>query len=162
MNVRFKFLDPNAQVPRKGYPNSAGFDLYPLIAGIIPPRSRVNIPLGFATEFSPGFVALVDDRGGTGNSGLTHLAGVIDADYRGEWQVIIYNTTDEPYKYDRHKGIAQVMFIQIENPDFVTVDTLGISDRGDGKFGSSETPPPVKRIIELSAGNQLKIEHGTE
>ncbi len=160
MKVKFKRLDPNAKIPTKGYPMSAGYDLYPMAAGIIQPGERVAIPLGFATEFPANYVAQIDDRGGCGFVGLTHLAGVIDSDFRGEWVVIMYNTSKEPYKYDQHKGIAQVLFIEVENADFEITDTLSPSLRGEGKHGSSNVKP-TGRVLHLSASNDLKIGQGT-
>lgn len=156
MKVKFQRLDPNAKIPTKGYPNSAGYDLYPLSAGVIEPGERVCIPLGFATEFPANFVAQVDDRGGCGFVGLTHLAGVIDSDFRGEWMVVMFNTAKTPYKYDQHKGIAQVLFIEVEQAEFEETIALSPSLRGGGKHGSSDVKPSG-RVLNLSVGNELKL-----
>lgn len=134
--VQFKRLRPEAKMPRRAY-DSAGYDLWPMREGIILPRSRAAVLLGFTTAFLPGYAAVIDDRGSTGFAGITHLAGVIDADYRGEWVLILYNTSIASFRYSPDKAIAQVMFLKVEQPEFLEVETLPESARGDGKFGSS-------------------------
>jgi dUTP pyrophosphatase len=136
--VTFKRLDERAQMPSRAY-NSAGYDVFPLEEGIIGPGKRKVIPLGFATAFEPGYAAIVDDRGGVGNKGVTHLAGVIDADYRGEYAIILYNSGVEPFIYSPKKAIAQLLFLRVEEPTFTeTIDELPNTVRGTGKFGSSD------------------------
>lgn len=132
----FKRLNPIAKLPKRAY-NSAGYDVWPTETGVIPSGQRKVIPLGFATAFDPGYAAIIDDRGSTGFKGLTHLAGVIDADYRGEYMVIMYNSATEPYEYSPDKAIAQILFLKVEEPNVVEVATLPESIRDSGKLGSS-------------------------
>lgn len=135
-NVFFKNLHPLARTPTRAF-DSAGYDVFPAEAGNILPGERREIRLGFATSFDRGYAAVIDDRGSTGSRGLTHLAGVIDADFRGEWKVLIVNLGTEPYPYTPEKAIAQVLFLKVEEPDFLPVDALDPTLRGEGMKGSS-------------------------
>lgn len=137
VQVKFKRLEVNAKMPTRAY-NSAGWDLYPLMAGKIIPGEVVKIPLGFATEFDPAYVAVIDDRGSVGSKGVTHLAGVIDADYRGEWGLIFVNLGAETFEYRPEKAIGQALFLPVMTGEFVEVDELSSTERGAGAFGSSD------------------------
>lgn len=135
--VKFKRLNDAAKMPTKAY-ESAGYDLFPIISGVIGPGQKANILLGFATSFDCDYVAVIDDRGGVGNKQVGHLAGIIDSDYRGEWQVIMQNFGLEPFEYSPAKAVAQVLFLRKESPGFFSVEELDSTDRGEGKFGSSD------------------------
>lgn len=135
--VRIKKMRDNAKLPTKAY-HSAGYDLYPAMQGIIKPGEQVKIPLGFATEFPSGYVAQIDDRSSTGNAGLSHMAGVLDSDYRGEWFLSIRNFSHVDYVYGPEKAIAQVLFIQVESPTWTWVEELSPTFRGDKAYGSSD------------------------
>lgn len=136
IKVQFKKLHPDAQLPRRAY-NSNGYDLYSTTSGIIPAFSRTNISLGFASDIEPGYAAIIDDRGSLGNRGLTHLAGVIDSDFRGEWIVIMQNLTNVDYVYSPEKAIAQVLFLRTESISGDEVTELDVTVRGSGMLGSS-------------------------
>ncbi len=137
--VLFKRLHPNARLPKQGYADggSAGFDLWPVEQGWIAPGEKANVKLGFATYFPAGYVAQIDDRGSVGNAMVTHLAGVVDANFRGEWQLIMHNLGKSPYWFSPEKALAQVLFIRVEAPVFKEVEDLPASDRGAGQLGSS-------------------------
>lgn len=138
MILKFKKLHPDAKIPSRAYGRAAGFDLFPLVCGTIWPGEIAKLRLGFASEFSDGYVGVIDDRGSTGKAGLTHLAGVIDADYRGEWVVLMKNLGSPAYEYSPDKAIAQVLFLKVEAPEPVEVDELAETARQDNGFGSSD------------------------
>lgn len=138
-SLKVKLLRPEARAPKRAF-RSAGFDLWPCNTGEIRPGERVVVPLGFSTEFEEGYVGVVDDRGSVGNAGVTHFAGVIDADYRGEWMLIMHNTGGDVYRYSPEKALAQVLFLRAEAPEVVVLEEgeeLERSDRGSGRMGSS-------------------------
>lgn len=134
--VQFKRLRPEATIPRRAY-NSAGYDLWPADSGVIWPNETVKISLGFAAAFDPHYAGVIDDRGSTGSKSLTHLGGVFDADWRGEWVLWMHNAGKYTFSYSPHKAIAQVLFLRVEQPEFVETDTLPESARGEGMMGSS-------------------------
>lgn len=145
-NVRIKILRESAKIPTKAY-HSAGYDLYPAMSGTIKPGEQIKIPLGFATEFPSGYVAQIDDRSSTGNAGLSHMAGVIDSDYRGEWCIMLRNFADVDFVYSPEKAIAQVLFIQVENPTWSWAEELAPSFRGDKAYGSSDSVMGSPRVL---------------
>jgi dUTP pyrophosphatase len=141
-----KKTNENAVLPKKGYPGSAGYDLFL-------PRNYGNLTLpaagskiwwhgynlGFCTAFTPGHVALVRDRGSTGTKGIITLAGVVDADYRGEWIIWLANLGDHDYIFNIEKAIAQVLFIPVLDAHMIESAELDTSDRGEKCLGSSDT-----------------------
>jgi len=66
---------------------------------------------------------------------MLNAPGTIDADYRGEIGIILFNSSDKPFTINRGDRIAQLVFASIEKAKFVTVDTLAGSARGTGGFG---------------------------
>jgi dUTP pyrophosphatase len=105
IKVKFKKLHQNATRPSRAY-QSAGYDLFPVGNGIVPVLRKVIIPLGFATEFSPDYVALIQDRGSTGMRGIIRLAGVVDGDFRNEWKVILFNSGPDFLAFGPDKAVA--------------------------------------------------------
>jgi dUTP pyrophosphatase len=80
----------------------------------IPANQRAIVPTGIAVEVPAGFVALFWDRSGlAAKSGITTLAGVIDASYQGEWKVVLFNTTHDTYRIQKGERVAQVLIQQI-------------------------------------------------
>lgn len=138
MDIAYKLLDVRGRTPSKGYPQSAGYDVFPMDRGVIPSGGTAEIPLGFASAFTEGYVAVVDDRGSVGKAMVMHLAGVVDSDYRDEWLLLMYNAGREPYLYSPDRAIAQILFLKVEDPISVIVDLLPPSQRGKGRFGSSD------------------------
>lgn len=138
MELHIQLLHPQAKVPMQGSEHAAGFDVYACERAELLPNVHTKISLGFASAFSPGYVALVWDRSGlAAKHGITTLAGVIDADYRGEWQVILYNTSPKTVLILPGERVAQVLFQRIERPNVHVVETLPASVRGGGGFGST-------------------------
>lgn len=134
----FKKLDPSASIPTVSREGDAGYDVYSIHDVVIPAGQRVAIPTGIASAFSAQFVALVWDRGGMAfKHGLKTMAGVIDSNYRGEWMIVIYNTTHDDYHVSKGDRIAQVIFQKTQFLDAEIVDELPDSVRGDNRYGSS-------------------------
>lgn len=146
--VKVTRIRPNAKLPQRQTPYSAGADLYAALDDSNMPMIRINphetvaIPVGIKTEFSKGYVALIYARSGLALK--KHLApankvGVIDADYRGEWMVLLHNHSDFPQIIEDGERIAQVVFQEIETPYFEEVETGDLSEtvRGEGGFGST-------------------------
>lgn len=138
MQLKIKRMHENARIISKGRPGDACYDLFPLESGTIPPLGSVLLKLGFATEFPDGYVALIQDRSGTGVKGIMRRAGVIDSNYRGEWGVCLFNSSDQPIEYTPGKAIAQVLFTVAIWAEIEVVDDLGQSHRGEAWQGSSD------------------------
>jgi dUTP pyrophosphatase len=69
--------------------------------------------------------------------GITCLAGVIDANYRGEWMVCLLNTSNQDYEIKKGDRIAQALIQKIELPEIEEVEELSDSERGENWQGSS-------------------------
>ena len=121
---------------------SAGMDLLAAAEAevTIAPGERVMIPTGIAIALPEGFEAQIRPRSGlAAKHGLTVLnsPGTVDADYRGEIKVILVNTSPEDFRIERGMRIAQLVVAPVVQADWIEVDTLPESERGDGGFGST-------------------------
>jgi dUTP pyrophosphatase len=102
------------------------------------PGSRALIPTGIFVELPEGYEAQIRPRSGLAlKNGITVLntPGTIDADYRGEIGVILINHSDSFFKITHGDRIAQMVFLKVEKPEFISVDELEETERGDGGFG---------------------------
>jgi len=138
MKVKIKLLRPQAKVPTYSRSGDAGLDLYSCEDYELQPGERYAFKLGFAIELPAGIVALAWDRGGMAtNHGIHSLAGVIDSNYRGEYNLILFNTSQEPYSIKKGDKIAQLIIQKFEKVKFVKTDQLSDTDRGDKGWFSS-------------------------
>lgn len=138
MKVKIKLLRPEAQVPTYSRAGDAGLDLYSCEDHVLQPGKRHAFKLGFAIELPAGTVALTWDRGGMAtNHGIHSLAGVIDSSYRGEYNLILFNTSQEPYSIKKGDKIAQLIIQKFKKVQFVKTDQLSDTDRGDKGWFSS-------------------------
>lgn len=135
--LNVKILNPEAQSPKRTHPGNAGLDLAAIDDRTFSPSERHVCGLGFATEFPEKYVAVLRDRSSLGSRGLHCLAGVIDASYRGEWKVVLLNTSTEIISIKKGERIAQCLFLLVPSVDVQIVEQLPNSDRGTGAFGST-------------------------
>jgi len=107
---------------------------------VIPPGERRDIGTGIALAIPPGFAGFVQPRSGLAfrhGLMLVNSPGLIDAGYRGEVRVSLYNSGSEPFKVNVGERIAQLVVQAVEEPEFIAAAELGDSDRGEGGFGST-------------------------
>lgn len=119
---------------------SAGLDLRANIteSKTIDTLERCLIPTGLKIGLPEGFEAQIRPRSGLAlKHGITVLnsPGTIDADYRGEIGVILVNLSDKPFTINPGERIAQMVIAQHEQAQFIEVDSLSESERGEGGFG---------------------------
>ena len=139
--VRVVLLDPTLPLPVAAKPGDAGVDLRSRVATTIAPRGRELVPTGIAIALPQGFAGFIVPRSGLAlNHGITCLnaPGLIDSGYHGEIACILHNT-DEEHAFTVEKGdrIAQLVIQRVEGVEFVEVDQLDETARGDGGFGHS-------------------------
>ncbi len=140
VNVRFKKLDPAAQVPSYGSSFAAGADLYALEGEVLQPGQTVLVHTGIALEIPEGYAGLIYARSGLATKrGLApaNKVGVIDADYRGEIMVALHNHSGAEQSIDAGERIAQLVIAPFLRVDFTETDGLSETDRGAGGFGST-------------------------
>ena len=134
--IKVKKLHPFAKLPTRSF-HSAGYDLYASETTDCPAGKVTKVPTGIATEISPSYAGLVWDRSGMGKKGLTVFGGVIDEDYRGEWFVMLFNSTNETYTVYVGDRVAQFLVQLVRQDVIVEVETLTETERGENGFSST-------------------------
>lgn len=138
MKLKIKKLNQDAKLPSYAHKGDAGLDLYSCEDCVIPAGERKLISTGIAIELPEGYVALVWDKSGiAANNGIKSMGGVIEYTYRGEYKVILFNTSKEDYEIKKGDKIAQLLIQPIETAEIEEVENLSESERGDGAFGST-------------------------
>ena len=137
-----KFTGPQ---PTRATAGSAAYDLRYTPTDddesiVVHANSTKVIPTGLSIELPEGYAALVCSRSGlAAKHGIQVLnaPGVIDSDYRGEIGVILHNNSDYSVIFRAGDRIAQLMIVPVLSVDWVSVEALGQTDRGNGGFGST-------------------------
>ncbi len=140
--IHVQLLREGASIPVYGSPSAAGADLCACLdASVeIAPGETVMIPTGLAMELPEGYVGLIYARSGLAcKRGLApaNKVGVIDSDYRGEIMVALHNHGAEPQCVAPGDRIAQLVLAACPQADFLTVESLSATARGEGGFGST-------------------------
>ncbi len=135
--MKLKRLHPEVKLPSYAHPGDAGMDVYSRELRTLEQGEPHVFKLGFCAEIPPGYVALLRDKSGLGARGLTVLGGVIDHTYRGEYGVILLNTTEREYLVKPGDKIAQLLLLPVGTADLEEVDNLSETKRNDGGFGST-------------------------
>ena len=123
---------------------SAGMDLRANLseARILKPLERSIVGTGLFIELPIGYEAQVRPRSGlAAKKGITVLnaPGTIDADYRGEIGVILVNLSNEDFVIENGERIAQLVIAKHERAEWIQVNELTETSRGEGGFGSTGT-----------------------
>lgn len=136
--LNFKKLSANALLPTRGTATSAGLDLHSIEPVSLGPRQRQLVPTGLAVAIPEGHYGRIAPRSGLATKqGIDVLAGVIDSDYRGEIQCLLYNTSDETVELPAQTRICQLIIEKIITPAAQWADDLTETARGAGGFGST-------------------------
>lgn len=158
--IYFSKINPKAIFPSK-HNGDAGYDIYACFDEdrlIIKPHESKLVPTGIASAFSEDYAFIFYERGSTGTKNIKVNAGVIDASFRGEWFVCLYNANDIPliitkrideYNdksknrliYPYSKAIAQALLIPVPKVHINNIDYKKLkeftSERGTGMLGST-------------------------
>ncbi len=146
VRVGLMLLPHGADLPWPSYQTkgAAGVDLMAAVAAdtdvILDPGERALIPTGIAIALPQGFEAQVRPRSGLAlRNGVTVLnaPGTIDADYRGELQVLLVNMGLDTVRIARGDRIAQLVVAPVVQAEFTSMSSLDVTARGDGGFGST-------------------------
>ncbi len=121
---------------------SAGMDLRAYLSAPITlaPLGRVIVKTGLFIELPIGYEAQVRPRSGLAiKKGITVLnsPGTVDADYRGEIGVILVNLSHEDFIIENGERIAQLIIAKHERAEWIEVQELSETSRGEGGFGST-------------------------
>ena len=132
-----KKLDARAVLPTRAHPDDAGLDLYTLDTVTLAPGQGTLARTGVAVAVPQGHVGLIADRSSLGKRGLKTAGGVIDAGYRGELGVVLWNISGQPQSVKKGERLAQLLVLPVATPAPVEVEDLGLTARGAGGFGST-------------------------
>jgi dUTP pyrophosphatase len=139
--VRTRRLDPSLPLPSYAHPGDAGADLLSRVDVTLAPGQRVLVPTGLAIALPEGYAAFTHPRSGlAARHGITivNAPGTVDAGYRGELLVNLVNLDpEEPFEVRRGDRIAQLVIQRVAEVDFVDVDSLPESSRGETGHGAS-------------------------
>ena len=127
-------------MPAKAHFDDAAFDLRSRVDMVLPVRKSVVVPAGFSLELPVGYEAQIRPRSGLAlkyDLMLTNSPGTIDAGYRGEVGVIMYNGGTEEFTIKRGDRIAQMVIARLPEVKLVVAESLSETDRGSGGFGST-------------------------
>lgn len=128
-------------VPEYSYPGDAGADLAAAEAVVLAPGERATIGTGVSIALPDGFVGFVVPRSGlAAKHGITivNAPGTVDAGYRGEIRVTVLNTDSTlPYSVAVGDRIAQLVIMPVSRAQFIRVESLPGSHRGQSGFGST-------------------------
>lgn len=141
LQVKFKKISSNTKLPFKGSLDAACSDVY--AHSITFENDKMVIGLGFKTEIPRGYKGILIPRSNLTKHPwmMNNSMGIIDADYRGEWKMILTPlngdliTTSLPYGTGDRVG--QIYFEAVTSVEFVEVEDLSETERGTGGFGST-------------------------
>ncbi|ANZ75775.1 BA75_02697T0 [Komagataella pastoris] len=129
-----------AKTPTRGSPLSAGYDIYSAEQTIIPAKGQAVVSTDLTVIVPIGTYGRVAPRSGLAvKHGIQTGAGVIDADYRGEVRVLLFNHGDKDFQIEAGDRIAQLVLEKIVLADIIAItrEELDATERGEGGFGST-------------------------
>merc|ERR1719244_2216767 len=138
-SLRVKKLSEHATLPFKGSALAAGFDLVSAMDVTIPPRGKALAKTDIAMAIPEGCYGRIAPRSSL--AWKHHIdvgAGVIDADYRGNVGVVLFNLSDKEFKVEKGMRVAQLILERYEwRAEIEEVDDLDDTQRGSGGYGST-------------------------
>lgn len=140
MILRVKRISPDAVLPAYQREGDAGMDVRSVEDVVIPSGARALVRTGLVFALEPGWEAQVRPRSGLAlKKGVTVLntPGTVDAGYRGEVGVILFNSSDGDFSVAKGDRIAQIVVAPVTRAEVVEVDEVDETDRGEGGFGST-------------------------
>ncbi len=140
IQVNFTRLDTELPSPAQAHIGDAAVDLHCRDGLTLYPGDRAAVATGIAVAIPTGYAGLVLPRSGHAKShgvGVVNGPGLIDSGYRGEVTVLLINHGKDPVTFRRGDRIAQLAIVPVPPVEFVEVDELDETIRGDDGFGST-------------------------
>lgn len=140
VEVAIKKLYSEAKLPQRMTDKAAGYDLYsankkPLT---LKKKAILLVPTGIAISLPDGYEAQIRPRSGLAAKhgiGVLNSPGTIDADYRGEIKVIMFNFGEQDFDIPANMRIAQMIVTKFAQVDFIQKEELDSTERSSGGFG---------------------------
>jgi dUTP pyrophosphatase len=138
IDLKIERIDKGVKLPFYAYMNDAAFDLPSAEDLILMPGEKKVVRTGLRMAIPEGYVGLVWDRSGLAAKYSIHtLAGVIDADYRGEIGVVLINLGKEKFPIEKDMRIAQMLIQPVMHANIIETEVGTDTERASGGFGSS-------------------------
>jgi len=143
MKVKIKKLEDRAIIPEYKSEGAAGFDFHAIDSITVPAGRSMKVRTGIAMEIPAGYEVQVRPRSGlSANTSLrvSNSPGTLDSDFRGEIMILIDNIDQNgasSVRIDAGERIAQGVLQKVEQIEFVEVEELTETERGEGGFGST-------------------------
>lgn len=141
VTVRFRMQEGDEDLaPRKAHADDAAFDIRASVPAVVSPGTVQLIHTGLFLELPVGYEAQMRPRSGLAlkkSVTLLNSPGTIDAGYRGEVGIILFNAGSEPFQIERGDRIAQMVIQSLPDVCLTMVSELNETARGAGGFGST-------------------------
>lgn len=132
-------LSPNAELPRRVTPFSAGWDLFISEEAVVEAGTRKLLPTSIAVKIPVGYCGQLWTKSGLASKKSVEIgAGIIDSDYRGEVKVLFINDSEEDIALKKGDPIAQMVIVSICTESIIEVASLDSTQRGSMGFGMAD------------------------
>ena len=135
--MKVQKLDPRAKLPQRAHPTDSGADLFALTRTVLAPRSITKVHTGIAVELPENTSGIIWGKSSVESKGIKAMAGLVDAPYRGELIVCMYNLNDTEFVFEEGQKVAQLVVLPTLYPTFEQADELSDTARAGGGFGST-------------------------
>jgi dUTP pyrophosphatase len=135
--VLVKKIHEYARLPHRSHKNDSGADLFAVEDITIAPQSSAKVATGICIALREGTSGFIWGRSSLETRGLKVVAGLVDAGYRGEVLVCMFNLTNSPVMLVKGQKIAQLVVVPTHYPNFEISAELPETKRGTGGFGST-------------------------
>ena len=139
------YLEEGAQLPERQTPYAAGYDVSSIEEVSIPPGVTIMVKTGLRFQLPDNLEMQIRPRSGLAIKNGIQIAnspGTLDADYRGELKILLYNASPNPFTVEKGMRIAQVVYneyIVVDHPIVEKIEELEDTERGEGGFGHTGT-----------------------
>lgn len=130
-------LDEGATMPAYAHDDDAGMDLISSEINVVPAHDRQTFKTGVHMAIPNGYFGAIRAKSGLLRKHGIICSGTVDCSYTGEIMVTLVNTSDTDYQVFKGDKIAQMILIPYHHAEFVQVDKLDETERGDNGFGST-------------------------
>lgn len=135
--MKVKKLFPLAKLPQRAHPTDSGADLFALERTVLPARAITKVHTGIAVELPENTSGIIWGKSSVESKGIKAMAGLVDAPYRGELIVCMYNLNEQDFVFEAGQKVAQLVVLPTLYPAFEEVSELTDTSRGEGGFGST-------------------------
>jgi len=135
--LKVKKLAPHAKLPLRAHPTDSGADLFALERTVLAPRAITHVHTGICVELPENTSGIIWGKSSVESKGIKAMAGLIDAPYRGELIVCMYNLNDTEFVFEAGQKVAQLVVLPTLYPSFEEAAELSATQRADGGFGST-------------------------